>query len=85
MTNNYPKKLTFFINAPQQLTSTQNNPQQSTTLRKKRRYLEFSWSVFSHIWTESGDLIHKSLHSVQMRENTDLKTLNRTLFKKYKV
>ena len=35
----------------------------------------FFWSVFSRIWTEYGDLLRKSPHSVQMRENTDQKKL----------
>ena len=37
----------------------------SVSFRKKCPYLEFSWSVFSHIRTEYGE----TLHSVQMREN----------------
>ena len=28
------------------------------------------WSVYSLIWTEHGDLLCKSLYSVQMQENT---------------
>ena len=35
----------------------------------------FFWSVFSGIWTEHGDLIHKSPYSVQIQENTDQKKL----------
>ena len=27
------------------------------TLRKKCPYLEFFWSVFSHIWTEYGEIL----------------------------
>ena len=34
----------------------------------------FSCSAFSHIWTEYGDLLHKSPYSVQMPENTDKKS-----------
>ena len=33
------------------------------------------WSVFSHIWTEYGDLWNKSLYSVQIWENTDQEKL----------
>ena len=40
---------------------------------KKCPYSEFSWSVFSHIWNEYGDLLYKSSNSVQMRENADQK------------
>ena len=43
------------------------------TLCKKCPYLEFLRSVFSHIWTEYGDLQSKATYSVQMRENTDQK------------
>ena len=32
-----------------------------------------SWSVFSRIWTEHGDLRSKSQYSVRIRENTDHK------------
>ena len=35
----------------------------------------FFRSVFSHIWTEYGDLLRKSPYSVQIRENTDQKKL----------
>ena len=31
------------------------------------------WSVFSGIWSEYRDLLHKSSYSVQIRENTDQK------------
>ena len=31
----------------------------------------FFWSVFSRIRTEYGEILHISLYSVQMRENTD--------------
>ena len=34
-------------------------------------YLEFFWSVFSHIWTEYGEIRSISLYSFQMRDNTD--------------
>ena len=35
--------------------------------------MEFFCSVFSRIWTEYGDLLRKSSHSVRVRENTDQK------------
>ena len=35
----------------------------------------FFWSVFSHIWTEYGEILRISLYSVRMRENTDQKKL----------
>ena len=34
---------------------------------------EFYWFIFSHIWTQYGDLRSKSPYSVQIRENTDQK------------
>ena len=37
------------------------------------KYGVFFWSVFSHIWTEYGDLRRKSPYSAQIRENTDQK------------
>ena len=44
----------------------------------------FFWSVFSRIWTEYGDLLHKFPYSVRMRENTDQKKLHIwTLFKQW--
>ena len=43
------------------------------SLRKKSLYLHFFWSVFSHIWTEYGNLQSKSPYSVRMRENADQK------------
>ena len=44
----------------------------------------FSWCVFSHIWTEYGDLLWKSPHLVKIRENTDQKKLHiRTFFAKW--
>ena len=36
-------------------------------------YSKFSWSVFSRIRTESGEIIRISSYKVQMRENTDQK------------
>ena len=36
-------------------------------------YLEFFWSVFSHIPTEYGNLLRKSPYSVRIQENTDQK------------
>ena len=35
----------------------------------------FSWSVFSCIQTEYGDLLYKSPYSVRMHEHTDQKKL----------
>ena len=43
------------------------------TLPEKCLNVEFFWSVVSHIGTEYKDLLQKSLYSVQMGENTDLK------------
>ena len=40
-------------------------------LREKCPYSELFWSVFSHIWTEYGEIQSISPYSVQMRENTD--------------
>ena len=42
-------------------------------MREKCSYSEFCWSVFSHIRNEYWDLLCKSLHSPQTRENTDQK------------
>ena len=39
----------------------------------KSPYSEFFWSVFSHIWTEYGDLLRKSPYSVRIWGNTDQK------------
>ena len=36
-------------------------------------YLEFFWSVFSHIWTEYEEIHRIYLYSVRMRENTNQK------------
>ena len=33
----------------------------------------FFWSVFSCIWTEYGDLLHKSPYPVRIQENADQK------------
>ena len=45
-------------------------------LRKKCPNTEILfWSLFSHIWTEYGDLLRKSPYSFQMQENTDQKRL----------
>ena len=33
----------------------------------------FLWSVISHIRTEYGEILHISLYSVRMRENTEQK------------
>ena len=43
------------------------------TPREKCPNTESFWSVFSHIWTEYGDLLSKSPNSVQIRENADQK------------
>ena len=43
------------------------------TLREKCPNMEFFWSVFSRIRTEYGDLLLKSVYSVQVRENKDQK------------
>ena len=42
-------------------------------LREKCPNAEFFWSAFSRVWTEYGNLLRKSLYSVQMQENTDQK------------
>ena len=45
----------------------------------------FSWSVFSYIRTEYGDLLRKSQYLVQIQENTDQKKLRIwTLFTQWK-
>ena len=49
-------------------------------LQEKCPYLEFSWSVFSRIRTEYGEIGSISLYSVRMQENTDLKTPNTATF-----
>ena len=41
------------------------------SLCEKFPYSEFFWTVFSHIWTEYGEIIRIPPQSVQMRENTD--------------
>ena len=43
----------------------------SVILHKKFWYSELFWSAFSHIRTEYGEILHISLYSVQMRENSD--------------
>ena len=45
----------------------------TTTLREKCPYSEFFWSIFSHIWTNYGDLLCISLYSIRMGENADQK------------
>ena len=40
-------------------------------LSKKCPYLELFWSVFFHVWTEYGEILHISPYSVQMWEKTD--------------
>ena len=42
-------------------------------LREKCPYSEFLWSVFSHIWTEYGEIRSNSLYSVRMWENANQK------------
>ena len=42
-------------------------------LCEKYPYSEYFWYVFSRIWTEYGEILRISPHSVQMRENTDQK------------
>ena len=42
----------------------------------KVSFSEFFWSVFSRIWTEHGDLLCETLHSVQMQEIRTRKFLN---------
>ena len=41
------------------------------SLRKTFRYSELSRSLFSRIWTEYGEILVISPHSVRMRENAD--------------
>ena len=56
---------------------------QCFSLREKRPYTEFFWSVFFRIWTECGEIRSISPYSVRMRENTKIRTRNtpnRTLF-----
>ena len=43
------------------------------TLREKRRYSEFFWSVFSRIRTEYGETRSIPPYSVRIRENTNQK------------
>ena len=43
-------------------------------------YSKFSWSVFSRIRTEYGEIIRISSYKVQMQENTDQKTPNTDTF-----
>ena len=49
-----------------QTTAAFSHTQKMIQLRKKCRYSEIFQSVFSHIWTEYGNLLHKSPSSVQM-------------------
>ena len=42
----------------------------STSLREKRPFSEFFWSVFSHIWTKYGEILRVFPYSVRMQENT---------------
>ena len=44
-----------------------------STMREKSPYSEFSWSVFSSIRTEYGEIPRISSYSVQMQENMDQK------------
>ena len=48
---------------------------------KSVQIASFFWSVFSYIWTDHGDLLHKSPNSVRIQENTDQKIIRTwTLF-----
>ena len=42
-------------------------------VREKCPYLEFFWSVFSHIWSNYGEILCISPYSVRMRENIEQK------------
>ena len=44
---------------------------QGLTLREKSPYSELSWSAFSRIRTECGEILSISYYSVRMRENAD--------------
>ena len=44
-----------------------------SSLRKKCLYLEFFWSVFSCVRTESEDLQSKDPYAVEMHKNKDYK------------
>ena len=48
-------------------------------------YSELSWSVFSRIRTEYGEIQSISLYSVRMRENMDQKKLHKVTIKKHKL
>ena len=43
------------------------------TLRKKGRYSDLFWSLFSHIWTEYRNLQSNFTYSVQMQDKTKRK------------
>ena len=43
------------------------------SLSEKCLYSEFSWSVFSRIWTGYGEILRISSYSVRMQENTEQK------------
>ena len=47
-------------------------------------YSEFFWSIFSCIWTESGEIRNISPYSLRMRENTDQKNSKYGHFTQYK-
>ena len=47
----------------------------SVKLRETNPYSEFSWSVFSRIWTEYGEIRNVSPYLVQMLENANHKNL----------
>ena len=57
----------FFLKCKEQLSEAR------FTLRKKCPYSNFLWSLFSRIWTDYGEILRISPHSVEMRENTDQK------------
>ena len=52
----------------------------SLVLRQKCPYSEIFFFFFSRIWTECGEILRISPYSVQMRRNTDQKTLNTDTF-----
>ena len=58
---------------------------QTKTLREKFPYLEFIWSVISRIRTEYGEILRKSLYSIQMRENTGQKNSKYGLFTRWEL
>ena len=51
------------------------NNKECNTLHEKCPNTKFFWSMFSCIRIEYGDLLRKSPHSVQIKEDTDHKKL----------